>query len=94
MNSRRCIALAVLILLCMPLRAQLDRSIMPKPGPVPRSAFPDYSLDTTSNGMRVIVVENHEIPTVSLQLIIDRDPIFESDSTGYVDNQLEKRPAR
>ena len=57
---------------------------MPAPGPAPRAAFPDYAMDTTSNGIRLIVVENHEIPTVGMRLIIDRDPILETDSAGYI----------
>jgi len=84
MKSRLQLSFLLLCLSSTALFAQLDRSIMPTPGPAPRTAFPDYSLDTTRNGIRIVVVENHEIPTVGMRLIIDRDPILETDSVGYV----------
>ncbi len=65
--------------------AQLDRSKIPGPGPAPAVAFPDYAVDTTSNGIRVIVVQNSELPTVSIRLLIDRKPILEKEYSGYID---------
>jgi zinc protease len=64
--------------------AQLDRSKKPEPGPPPASAFPDLNVQTTANGMRIIVVENHELPTISMRLLIDRKPILEGQTAGLV----------
>jgi len=64
---------------------QLDRSKMPGPGPAPAIAFPSYSVDKTANGIRVIVVRNAKLPTVSMRLLIDHEPILEGEYEGVVD---------
>ena len=58
------------------VQAQLDRSKIPPPGPAPAASFPDYDLLTTSNGMRVIVVRNAELPTITIRLVIDTEPVL------------------
>jgi len=68
-----------------PLHAQLDRSIVPAPGPAPEVAFPQYDLSTTANGMRVIVLVDTKLPTVSMRLLIDRKPAREGDFSGAID---------
>jgi len=67
------------------VQAQLDRSKIPPPGPAPAVSFPDYDLLTTSNGMRIIVVRNTELPTITIRLVIDREPVLEKEHAGYVD---------
>ncbi|HUE76719.1 MAG TPA: insulinase family protein, partial [Longimicrobiales bacterium] len=42
----------------------------PAPLPVEDVDFPDYSERTLRNGARLVVVENHEQPVVSIQLLI------------------------
>jgi len=64
---------------------QLDRSKMPGPGPAPAIAFPSYTLDKTANGIRVIVVRNTKLPTVSMRLLIDREPVLEREVAGSVE---------
>jgi len=73
------------LLLAQNAGAQLDRSIIPPPGPAPEVSFPDYELTTTANGIRVLVVQNAELPTVAIRLLIDRKPILEGDAVGVVD---------
>lgn len=63
---------------------QLDRSKPPKPGPAPEIKLSDYDSFELPNGLKVFVVENHQIPTVSLSLIVDRDPIMEKEAAGYL----------
>ncbi len=77
--------LAVLMLVAGRADAQLDRSIVPGPGPAPATAFPEYDVITTANGMRVIIVPNHELPTVALRLLVDRPPVAEKDMVGIID---------
>lgn len=80
--------LASVALLCMMLtvaQAQLDRSKIPGPGPAPAIAFPDYDVLTTPNGIRVIIVKNSELPTVSISLLIDRKPDLEKADAGCID---------
>ena len=64
---------------------QLDRSKVPGPGPAPAVAFPDYTVDKTPNGIRVIVVRNTKLPTISMRMIIDREPAVEGEYAGLVD---------
>jgi len=65
--------------------AQIDRSKVPGPGPAPAVAFPNYDLITTANGIRVIIVKNDELPTINIHLLIDREPVLEKESAGYID---------
>ncbi len=65
--------------------SQLDRSKTPGPGPAPAIAFPSYTVDKSANGIRVIVVRNNKLPTVSMRLLIDRKPVFEGEYAGCVD---------
>jgi predicted Zn-dependent peptidase len=64
---------------------QLDRSKTPGPGPAPAIAFPSYTVDKSANGIRVIVVRNTKLPTVSMRLLIDRKPVLEGEFAGCVD---------
>lgn len=67
------------------LNAQIDRSRPPKPGPAPIVNIGDYQMFTLSNGLKVIVVENHKTPVITWQLTLDIDPVIEGDAKGYVD---------
>jgi zinc protease len=64
--------------------AQVDRSQRPQPGPAPVVQLGDFESFTTDNGIRVIVVENRQIPVVSFQLTLDIDPFLEGEAKGYV----------
>lgn len=85
MRTLTAVLLAVLMLVAGRADAQLDRSIIPGPGPAPATAFPAYDVLTMTNGMRVIVVQNHELPTVAIRLLVDAPPILEKDMAGVVD---------
>jgi len=76
----------ILILLTafVAVEAQVDRSKMPKAGPAPEIKLSGYKTATLSNGLKVIVVENHRVPEVSLRLLIDVDPILEGKNAGFV----------
>ena len=64
------IVLLVLLLLCVVARAQTPQATPPPPA-APRSVtFPKPVEQTLPNGLRVIVIERHESPLVSAQLVI------------------------
>ncbi|MEO8590939.1 MAG: pitrilysin family protein [Flavobacteriales bacterium] len=65
--------------------AQLDRSHPPAPGPAPEVHLGDHASFTLPNGMRVIVVENHKLPMVNVQVRFDIPPVMQGDKTGYID---------
>ena len=71
-------------LLCTSLFAQVDRSKQPEAGPAPKPNFGKYKLYELDNGLKVIVVRNKKLPRVTMNLVIDRDPIFEGDKASYV----------
>jgi zinc protease len=64
--------------------SQVDRSKMPEPGPAPEIKIGKAESFTLPNGLKVFVVENRKIPRITYSLIIDRDPILEGDTAGYI----------
>jgi predicted Zn-dependent peptidase len=72
------------LIFALPLSAQVDRSKMPAAGPAPEIRIGDYESFVLDNGMKVFVVENDKLPKVTFSLVLDRDPIFEGESAGYV----------
>jgi len=74
--------LAITLLVALPLVAQLDRSIRPEPGPAREIQLGKFESFTLDNGLRVIVVENRQVPVVSFSIRIDRDPIDEGNAVG------------
>jgi zinc protease len=50
---------------------QLDRSKRPTPAPPPAFVFPKVETRTLSNGLKVSVVENHELPVVAVRAVIE-----------------------
>lgn len=51
--------------------AQDFRKTAPEPGPAPKIEIGDYETFKLENGLTGIVVENHKLPRVSLQLFFD-----------------------
>ncbi|HET8737749.1 MAG TPA: pitrilysin family protein [Pricia sp.] len=62
--------------------AQIDRSTMPESGPAPEIKLKDPQTFQMKNGLEVLVVENHKLPRVSIQLRIDNAPVPEGDKAG------------
>ncbi|MBP6312414.1 MAG: insulinase family protein [Flavobacteriales bacterium] len=68
-----------------PMYAQVDRTLPPPPGPAPTVHLGEHSSFTLENGMRVIVVENHKLPMVSVQVRFDIPPFAQGEKAGFVD---------
>ena len=73
---------AMLLLVISPLKAQIDRSKQPEPGPDPLINLEEPQEFSLKNGLRVLVVENHKLPRASANLNIDIAPIFEGELAG------------
>jgi predicted Zn-dependent peptidase len=84
-GTRLGLGLAVGLLVPTIMIAQLDRSRPPAPGPPPVVHLGEYSSFTLGNGMRVIVVENHKLPLVGVQVKFDIPPVVQGDKAGYVE---------
>ena len=67
------------------MQGQIDRSKQPTPGPAPKINIGKPQSFTLSNGLKVMVVENHKLPRVSLNLRIDNPPILEGNIAGVSD---------
>ncbi|MEM1259391.1 MAG: pitrilysin family protein [Bacteroidota bacterium] len=61
---------------------QIDRSKQPKPGPAPEINLDEAQKFELNNGLKVLVVENHKLPRVRIQLNIDNPPILEGEKAG------------
>ena len=72
----------LLLLFATSSYAQIDRSKQPEPGPAPEINLKDPQSFELKNGLKVMVVENHKLPRVSIQLMIDNPPILEGDKAG------------
>lgn len=60
----------------------LDRSKRPEPGPAPEIKIAKADTFRLDNGLRVFVVENHKLPKVSFQLVLDYDAVLEGNKAG------------
>ena len=56
------LTLAAALLSLFQLSAQIDRSKAPEAGPAPVVEFGDFEKFTLDNGLRVILVEDHDRP--------------------------------
>lgn len=62
----------------------IDRSQAPKPGPAPVIKLEDPVIYTLENGIKVLVVENHKVPSVSASYYIYTGPVKEGEKSGVM----------
>ncbi len=84
-TRRSTLLLAAALLFPAFMTAQTDRSKAPAPGPAPRVQLAPHTSFTLANGMRVILVEDHKLPLVSVQVKFDIPPVLQGDIAGYQD---------
>lgn len=63
----------------------IDLNKMPAPGPTPVIKIAQPKTFTLKNGLTVMVVENHKLPRVNMNLAIDRPPVYEGEISGVGD---------
>lgn len=81
--KNKILALAVLFLTTTGIQAQqIDRSQQPEPGPAPEINLGKPETFTLKNGLKVLVVENHKLPRVSMTLTMDNPPHAEGNKAG------------
>jgi predicted Zn-dependent peptidase len=75
-----------LIVLPFAMHAQLaiDRTKAPAPAPAPEIKVAEPASFVLPNGLKVFVVQNNKLPSVSATLTIDRDPVLEGGKAGMV----------
>lgn len=84
MNKYIVTLFAFVAALTMSAQVTIDRTTAPTPGPAAKPVIGSYESFELKNGLKVFVVENHKLPRITMQLILDRDPIVEGDKAGYV----------
>ncbi|ASU32917.1 M16 family metallopeptidase [Mucilaginibacter xinganensis] len=62
----------------------IDRTKQPKPGPAPVLTIKDPVKFILPNGITVLVVENHTLPKVTANYLIDVGPVTEGSKAGVV----------
>lgn len=73
---------SIAIMISLPMSAQLDRTKAPEAGPAPKIEFGNYEKFTMKNGLKVIVVEDHDQPMVTAHIAFFADPTFEGEKAG------------
>jgi zinc protease len=75
-----------------------DRQTLPRPGPAPRFAVPPVRRTRLSNGMELLVIEKHLLPTVALNLVLregrSADPRQKSGLTSLLTSVWDEGTAR
>lgn len=64
--------------------AQVDRSKLPEPSTPRPINIGEYESFELKNGLKVFIIENHKLPRVSYNLLVDREAILEGDKIGYL----------
>ena len=64
---------------------ELFRQSAPVAGPFPSINIGEFETATLSNGLTLIVVENHKLPKIAYQLIVSHDPVSELEKSGVAD---------
>ncbi len=82
MMKNKITVLAILFLATFSIQAQIDRSKQPKAGPAPEINISSPQTFTLANGLKVLLVENHKLPRVSVSLNIDNPPQTEGTKAG------------
>ncbi|PST84721.1 hypothetical protein C7T94_00885 [Pedobacter yulinensis] len=63
---------------------KIDRSQKPKPGPAPVIKIGDPVIYKMSNGITVLVVEDHKLPKITASYSIDAGPVTEGSKAGVM----------
>ena len=65
--------------------SQIDRSKAPDPSPAREIKLGETKEFSLKNGLQVIVVENHKLPQVRVDVYLDYDPVYEGEKAGLTD---------
>ena len=79
---KKYIVFSFIVLFAALSHGQIDRTKPPKRGPAPEINLKEPTQFELNNGLKVMVVENHKLPRVSMHLTIDNPPILEGDKAG------------
>lgn len=73
----------ILTLFAFYAQAQVDRSKAPEPKAAPKIQIGKPQIFELPNGLKVFVVQNEKMSSISYQLSLNINPIMEDDAVGY-----------
>ena len=79
------IVAGVLLMQYTHAQVTIDRTKQPAPGPAPVLTITDPVVYKMPNGITVLVVEDHRLPSISASFVIDAGPIAEGSKAGVVE---------
>lgn len=82
---KKLIYIVAILAFSLTANAQIDRSKQPVSGPAPVVNLAKPQTFVLPNGLTVMVVENHKLPSVSFSLSLDNPPSFEGELKGLED---------
>lgn len=82
---KKIVYITAILAFSMMSNAQIDRSKQPKPGASPTINLTKPQSFVLPNGLTVLVVENHKLPSVSFSLSLDNPPSLEGSLKGVED---------
>ncbi len=80
---KRIYIILFLAAMCFQAKAQIDRTKVPTPGPAPEIQIGTPEQFELKNGLKVIVVENHKLPKVAFNLVLNFEAIKEGHKAGF-----------
>ncbi len=80
------LTMSLLVLGVSLMYGQLDRSKKPEPQPTPKITIPAIQHAALANGLKIMLVEQHELPIVQLQLVFQTGAANEPASKAGVAN--------
>ena len=86
---KKYISIVVVLLSFGAIYGQVDRSKLPAPGTARPINIGDYESFELKNGLKVFVIENHKLPRVSYNVILDLEPIKENEKAGSLDGRSD-----
>jgi zinc protease len=72
----------ILLAVANTIHAQVDRSKTPQPAPAPKIQIGDFTKFELPNGLKVYVVENHQLTRVSFSIALVFEPTLEGENAG------------
>ena len=82
---KKIILSALVLMLTMSLSAQVDRSKAPAGGPAPEIHLDDAKSFTLKNGLKVLVVEDHKLPVISMSMSFIHEPTMDKELNAVYD---------
>jgi predicted Zn-dependent peptidase len=82
-NCRNILYICLLLIASPAVAKHLDRNAIPQPAPAPVVDYGESTTFTLTNGLTVIVTENHKLPAFTCDLQLAIKPALEQERAGY-----------